>query len=326
MPALARRSFAALVAIAAALGLAGCGEPGDGAAQRNAGASPAPAFDLSPGQAGRVRAAKVDEIAAELPQAVRERGSITVTGETGSLPPLRFYASDNKTVIGSEVDVASLIGDVLGLKVDLVNGEWAQNFVTIDSGQADLFICNVTVTEDRKDKYDFATYRKDDVAFEVKRGNGRTFDKRQDIAGRKIGVGTATNQEQLLVDWNAANLRDGLAPAQIISYQKSNDYYLPLDSGRIDAYLGPNPTVQYHSAVSGETSVAGVVSGAGDGLQGWISVLTKKDNGLVKPIADAFNHAITDGSYQRVLARWGISSEAVAKSEINPPGLPRKTP
>jgi hypothetical protein len=25
-----------------------------------------------------------------------------------------------------------------------------------------------------------------------------------------------------------------------------------------------------------------------------------------------------------VLARWGLASEAIAKSEINPPGLPRQ--
>ncbi|SCF57276.1 polar amino acid transport system substrate-binding protein [Streptomyces sp. Ncost-T10-10d] len=30
-----------------------------------------------------------------------------------------------------------------------------------------------------------------------------------------------------------------------------------------------------------------------------------------------------DGSYAKVLKRWGLSDEAVAKSEINPPGLPK---
>ncbi|MGL6236769.1 MAG: transporter substrate-binding domain-containing protein [Segniliparus sp.] len=325
MSAIARRSLAALAALAAVSGLAGCGEPEDVVTAKNPHASAAPVFDVSPKQPNRVRAAKVDAIAAELPQAVRDRGSITVTGSSGSLAPLRFYASDNKTFIGNEIDIATLIGDILGLKVDFVAGEWAQNFVTIDSGQADLFVSNVTVTEERKDKYDFATYRKDDVAFEVKHGSGRAFAKRQDIAGLKIGVDSATNQEQLLVEWNAKNVAEGLAPAELVYYQKAGDYYLALASGRLDAYLGPNPTVQYHAAVAGETDVAWVVSGAGDGLQGWIAALTKKGNGLAKPVADAINHAIGDGSYQRVLDTWAIGNEAVAKSEINPPGLPRKT-
>lgn len=53
-------------------------------------------------------------------------------------------------------------------------------------------------------------------------------------------------------------------------------------------------------------------------------MLTKKDNGLVRAYADAINHAIADGTYRKVLQRWGLEDEAVAKSEINPRGLPRQ--
>lgn len=37
----------------------------------------------------------------------------------------------------------------------------------------------------------------------------------------------------------------------------------------------------------------------------------------------AIDHIIQDGSYAEVLERWGLSNEAVEKSEINPPGLPK---
>lgn len=50
---------------------------------------------------------------------------------------------------------------------------------------------------------------------------------------------------------------------------------------------------------------------------------TKKDNGLVKALADALNAAIADGSYAKVLQKWGLSAEAVPKSLVNPPGLPK---
>ena len=32
---------------------------------------------------------------------------------------------------------------------------------------------------------------------------------------------------------------------------------------------------------------------------------------------------VEDGSYQQVLDRWGLESEAVERSETNPPGLPK---
>ena len=52
-------------------------------------------------------------------------------------------------------------------------------------------------------------------------------------------------------------------------------------------------------------------------------MLTKKDNGLVKAFADAINHTIENGTYQKVLDRWNLASEAVPSSEVNPQGLPK---
>ena len=114
-----------------------------------------------------------------------------------------------------------------------------------------------------------------------------------------------------------------MKPIDIKYFQNSTDSYLALSSGRIDGYLGPNPTAQYHAASTGETKVIGTFSGAGDTLQGEIAVLTKKDNGLVKAFADAINHTIQNGTYEQVLKRWNLASEAVKTSEINPPGLPK---
>ena len=75
-------------------------------------------------------------------------------------------------------------------------------------------------------------------------------------------------------------------------------------------------------ATSGKTEIVGSFSGGGD-VVGKIAATTKKDSGLVKPVADALNVVIKNGKYAEVLERWGLSSEAVPTSEINPPGLPR---
>jgi len=147
----------------------------------------------------------------------------------------------------------------------------------------------------------------------------------EDLAGKIIAVGSGTNQEKILVDWNDANVAKGLEPIDIKYFQNSTDYYLALSSGRIDGYFGPNPTAQYHAASTGESKVIGTFSGAGDALQGEIAVLTKKDNGLAKAFADALNHTIENGTYQQVIDRWNLASETVESSEINPPGLPKTT-
>ncbi|GAB3211161.1 ABC transporter substrate-binding protein [Nocardia tengchongensis] len=280
-------------------------------------------YDLTPDQAGRIHAAKVDAIAAQVPQAIRDRGTLVVTGTVGATPPLGFYATDDRTVIGSEVDVAVLIADILGLKVDRRNGDFAQNFVKIDSGEADLFVSNATVTEERKEKYDFATYRLDTIALEVPKDANWTYRDRKSLAGKKIGVTSGTNQEQLLVGWNDQNVAEGLPKLELAYYQQTSDYYLALSSGRIDGYVGPNPSAQYHAATTGN-KVLTTWSGAGDALQAEIGVLTRKDNGLVGPVHQAIQYAIEHGTYKQVLDRWGLGGEAVTQSRINPPGLPKK--
>lgn len=315
-----RTRLSALALIAAALLVTSCSEPSSG---NTVTAENGHSFDLTPQQSGRVRTEKVDAIAALVPKAIRDRGTIRISGSVDSTPPLDFYATDNATPIGSEVDFAYLIGDVLGLKVERLNYDWAQNFVKIDSGENDLFVSNVTVTEERKEKYDFATYRLDNLALEVPIASTWQYKDRKDLAGKRIGVDSGTNQEQLLVAWNAQNVAEGLKPADIAYFQHASDYYLALSSGRLDGYLGPNPTAIYHSAAAKETKILATYSGAGDTLKGEIAVLTKKDNGLIQAVQQAVNHTIQNGTYRRWLDRWGLGSEAVDTSEINPPGLPK---
>ncbi|MFC8530596.1 ABC transporter substrate-binding protein [Nocardia sp. NPDC057227] len=281
-------------------------------------------FDLSPAQEGRVRVPKVDEIAALVPQAIRDRGTLVVTGSSGTAPPLRFYATDDKTVVGSEVDFAQLVADTLGLKLEIQVADWSNNFVRVDSGEVDVFISNVTVTEERKEKYDFATYRQDNVALEVPADGGLEYKDRTSLAGKRIGVGTGTNQEQLLVKWNEQNRAEGLAPIDIAYFQQTSDYYLALASGRLDGYIGPNPTAIYHSATTKESKIVATFSGAGEQLQGEIAVLTRKDNGLIGAVHKALQHVIADGSYRKVIDRWSLQTEALPDSRINPPGLPKK--
>jgi polar amino acid transport system substrate-binding protein len=277
--------------------------------------------NLSPDQK-RVTAQKDDKIASKVPEKFRTKGELVIGGSAGTAPPLRFYATDDKTVIGVETDIATLVADVLGLKPKLEVSSWENLFVGLDSGAFDVGLSNITVTEARKEKYDFATYRLDTLAFEAKKGGTWRVKEPKDVAGKVIAVGSGTNQEKILVDWSAKNVAAGLKATDIKYFQNSSDYYLALQSGRIDAYLGPNPTSAYHAATSGQTEVIGTFSG-GAAVQGKIAVTTKKDNGLVAPIQEALNQLIANGKYAEVLKRWGLSDEAVPASEINPQGLPK---
>jgi polar amino acid transport system substrate-binding protein len=319
-----RPGIATVVLASATLLLSAC----NGAANATTGAagavsSAAGGINTSPEQ-HRVKVTKDEAAAALLPIAIRRRGTIIIGAGFGAgAPPLGFYADDNKTPIGIETDIAQLVADKLGVKADLQVTSWENLFIGLDSAKYDVGFSNVTVTEARKEKYDFATYRKDNISFEAKKGSGWTVKTAKDIAGKTIAVASGTNQEKILVDWNTANVKAGLPEATIKYYQSQTDTYLALASGRIDANFGPNPSAAYHVATGRKTEIIGTFSGAGDGLQGLIAATTKKDSGVVNALAAAVNSAIADGSYAKVLERWNLTNEAVTKSQINPPGLPK---
>ncbi|MEV6757173.1 ABC transporter substrate-binding protein [Streptomyces sp. NPDC051214] len=318
-----RRATAAALALASALVLAACGNPSDGGTTEVADTSGAKTrINISADQK-RITTGKVGSIAADVPKRTRDRGTLEIVHSSTSAAPLNFYATDNKTIIGVETDIARLVADVLGLKPHISTVSWENVFVGLDSAKYDVGLSNITVTEERKEKYDFATYREDDLGFAAKKGSGLKVTGPKDVAGRTVAVSSGTNQEKLLVEWSKENEKAGRKPVDIKYYQNESDTYLALQSGRIDLYLGPNPTAAYHAATTDKTEVVGTYSGAGATLQGLIAATTKKDSGLVKPLAGALNHIIDNGTYAKVLKRWGLSDEAVTTSKTNPPGLPK---
>lgn len=248
-------------------------------------------------------------------------GKFTVAIAGLSQPPLTVFADDNKTLLGSEADIARLVADSLGLALNIVPTSWEDWPLGVASGKYDAAISNITVTRERKTRFDFATYRKDSLGFYVKTSSPIThLEKAEDIAGLRIIVGSGTNQEAILLAWNADNIKKGLKPFTPVYTKDDAAQTLALQSGRADAYFGPNVIGAWKAALTGRTRLVGSVDG------GWpkaahIAVTVKKGGGLVDAVQAALNGAIGNGDYDKVLNRWGEGVERIAKSEINPPGL-----
>ncbi len=288
-----------------------------------AGAFAQQGVDLSPEQPGRPRAERDEEairLIAKDAKFARD-GVFTVANNTGRFP-FSGYASDTKTVIGAEAEIGQLVADALGRKLEIVPTAWADWPLGVVSGKFDAVISNVTVTERRKEKFDFSTYRKDLLGFYVRKDNEIIIRDPRDVAGLKVIVSSGTNQEQILLRWNEANVKAGLKPVEIQYYDDDVVLYLALESGRADAYLGPNALLSFKAAQEGKTRLAGNFSG------GWpvlaeIAVTTRKGAGLADAITHAINTQIRNGNYAKVLARWNLTAEAIPESRTNPPGLPK---
>ncbi|MEU9445446.1 ABC transporter substrate-binding protein [Streptomyces sp. NPDC048304] len=327
------RGITAATAVASlATGLAACGGDSDAATSTGTAAKSGEVVigQVSNGAATQttIKVSEVKSISAELPAAVRKSGKleIGIGALPAGFPPLAFVGSDQKTLTGSEPDLGRLVAAVFGLKPEVKNSTWENLFVGIDSGRVDVAFSNVTDTEERKKKYEFASYRQDNLAFLVPKKSTWNFDGNfENLAGKTIAVASGTNQEKILLEWKAKLAKEG-KKLDIKYFQDSTSTYLALNSGKIDASFGPNPGFAYHNRqvanTPNATRTAGTYSGAGASLQGLIAATAKKDSGLAKPLADAINYLIKNGQYATWLKAYNLSNEAVAKSQVNPPGLP----
>ncbi|WP_327281474.1 transporter substrate-binding domain-containing protein [Streptomyces sp. NBC_01205] len=325
---LVRGIGAATATVALASGLTACGGDAGATGPASSDEVTVGAVSNGAGKQAEVTAPVVESLRAQLPAEVRERGELVigVGALPAGFPPLAYVGTDQRTLTGAEPDLGRLVAATLGLKPVVKNSTWENLFLGIDSGKVDVAFTNVTVTEERKKKYEFASYRQDNLAFEVLRDDPWNFGgDYRNLAGRTVSVSSGTNQEKILLEWQKKLRAEG-KDITVKYFPDANAVALALSGKKIDANFGPNPSIAYHitqtASTSSPTRNAGSFSGAGESLQGLIAATAKKDGGLAEPVAGAINHLIKEGQYGKLLEAWNLSNEAVTTSELNPPGLP----
>ncbi|MFF1342262.1 transporter substrate-binding domain-containing protein [Streptomyces sp. NPDC058290] len=325
---LVRGIGAAAAAVALASGLTACGGDAEATGPASSGKVTVGAVSNGAAKEAELAAPVVESLRAQLPAEVRDRGELVigVGALPAGFPPLAYVGTDQRTLTGAEPDLGRLVAATLGLEPVLKNSTWENLFLGIDSGKVDVAFTNVTVTEERKKKYEFASYRQDNLAFEVLKDNPWNFGgDYRNLAGRTVSVSPGTNQEKILLEWQKKLRAEG-KDITVKYFPDANSVALALSGKKIDVNFGPNPSIAYHVTQTASTSTptrnAGSVSGAGESLQGLIAATAKKDSGLAKPVAEAINHLIKEGQYGKLLEAWNLSNEAVTTSEVNPPGLP----
>ncbi|WP_145530103.1 cystine ABC transporter substrate-binding protein [Yersinia alsatica] len=166
--------------------------------------------------------------AADLLDQVKERGTLVV-GLEGTYPPFSFQGEDGK-LTGFEVDFANALAEHMGVKAKITPTKWDGMLASLESKRIDVAINQVTISEERKKKYDFSTpYTISGIQVLTKKGNEGKFNKPEDLEGKKVGVGLGSNYEQ----W----LRENLKGVDIRTYDDDPTKYQDLRVGRTDAIL-----------------------------------------------------------------------------------------
>ena len=299
--------------VPAATGAAADADSGTGSAASDGGG--APAIDTS-GTQEPIRAEADEEVAALLPAEIAESGVLRVGINGTSSAPLSFLADDNQTYIGSEIDIARIVADKLGLEFELKLTTWENWPLKLEAGEFDVVHANVGINAERLQKFDFASYRAAFMSFLVKQGAEGWLEDAESLSGKIIAVGAATNQERILIDWNAELEAAGEEPAELKNYSTEADTLLALGSGRVDGYIAPFASLSFVASRRDDVELQGRIN-AGWPDETLVAGTFPAGSGLAEPYAAALNALIADGTYAQVLERWQLSEEALTESRAH---------
>lgn len=223
---------------------------------------------------------------------VKDKGELRV-GLEGTYPPFSFQ-DENGKLTGFEVEFAEQLAQHLGVKAKLQPTKWDGMLASLDSKRIDVVINQVTISDERKKKYDFSTpYTVSGVQALTMKGKAGSISKPDDLAGKKVGVGLGSNYEQ----W----LRDNVKGVDIRTYDDDPTKYQDLRSGRLDAILVDRLAALDLVKKTGDTmAVAGAPFSR---LESGVA-LRKGNEDLLNAINAAIAAMQKDGSLGKLSDKW----------------------
>lgn len=217
-----KRVLSVMLAAAMVLSMTACGSK----------AEPAPA---------ETEAAATEEAATEAPAeeapAAESKGSYIIATDT-VFAPFEFTDADNNFV-GIDVDLLAAIAEDQGFEYELQSLGFDAALLAVESGQADGVIAGMSITEARKEKFDFSdSYYDAGVTMAVAKGSSvASFD---DLKDQKVAVKTGTNGAEF-----AKSIAEQYG-FEVVEFSDSPTMYQDVITGNTVACFEDYPVMAYN--------------------------------------------------------------------------------
>lgn len=147
----------------------------------------------------------------------------------------------------------------------------------------------------------------------TQKGNPDKVDTK-DLCGVKVAVQTGTTQEEELNKMNEQCKADGKKAIELQTFAKQTDVTTAVVNGKAAVFYADSPVAGYaieqtvassHRWVRRRRDEEGII-------------VKKGDKQMDEAVQKAVQKLMDDGTYQKILENWGVSSGAIDKAEINP--------
>ena len=160
---------------------------------------------------------------------IQEEGTLTV-GTAGTLYPASFREEESDTLTGFDVELMKEIGKRLDLEVQFKEMAFDNMLTSVQNGQVDVAANDISVTEDRKEKFAFSTpYKHTYGTAIVRKSDLSGIESLEDLKGKKAAGEATTVFMEVARQYGAE---------EVIYDNATNDQYLrDVSTGRTDVIL-----------------------------------------------------------------------------------------
>ncbi|MER8161255.1 ABC transporter substrate-binding protein [Streptomyces sp. NPDC094472] len=248
-----------------------------------------------------------------LPRDIRDKGSIT-SAVGNDYPPLSLLDIDNKTVIGAEPDLIHAVGQILGVRVHLVQANFDSIIGGVRSQRYDVAIQAMLDKKERQSQVTFVDYMKTSSSILASRKAAGNIRSLTSLCGSQVAVEQGTSQVDDVAAQAEKCAANGKPELEKLVFPDSVGCFQALSTGRADAFVGGTPTVVYQAEMS-----HGRFRTAGEPYRflPYGILINKEEPTLVRAVRGALQKLIDNGTYAKILKQWNIRSGALKSATVN---------
>jgi polar amino acid transport system substrate-binding protein len=269
--------------------------------------------DTSP--TASVSSASADNtLAGKLPEKIKTAKKIVI-GTDASYAPSEFLAGDGKTVQGFDVDLVTAVAQKFGVAVEFVPADFDTIITGVQGGKFDLGVSSFTINDKRKQQVNMVSYFSAGTQWATQKGNPKKVSP-DAACGLNVSVQIGTvQQEEDLPKRQAACKSAGKPAIKVLPYSKQDEATAAVVAGKADAMLADSPVGAYAVKQSNGAliTIGDVYDAAPYGY-----VVPKDQADFAAAIVEGLKALQTDGTYEKVLDKWGVKDGSISDFAVNP--------